>query len=84
MADNYNEKIYTPAELARFDGEDGPIYIAYRGIIYDVSACPRWRRGMHENLHFPGIDLTSAISEAPHQEEVFNRPCVRRVGRLIS
>jgi predicted heme/steroid binding protein len=75
-------RLFTPEELLHYDGEDGPIYVAYQGIVYDVSDCPKWRQGMHENLHFPGLDLSGEMSEAPHREEVFRRPCVKRVGRL--
>ena len=58
------------------------MYLACAGIVYEVTGCPRWRTGLHENLHFPGQDLTDEMREAPHGEEVFCRPCVRRVGRL--
>ena len=70
-------------ELRRYDGDEKPIYIAYQGIVYDVSDCPRWKSGLHEHLHFPGQDLTSELYDAPHSDEVFTRPCVKRVGRLI-
>jgi predicted heme/steroid binding protein len=78
------ERLFTEQELRRFDGEDGPAYVAFQGVVYDVSGCPRWRRGMHEQLHFPGLDLTSAMPAAPHGEEVFTRPCVKRAGLLKS
>ena len=78
------ERVFTTRDLRRYDGENGPIYIAYQGIVYDVSDCPRWRTGLHERLHFPGQDLSGEINDAPHGEDVFTRPCVRRVGRLIS
>lgn len=77
------EKKITLAELRRCDGESGPAYIAYQGVVYDVSDCPKWRLGLHENLHFPGQDLSSALAQAPHAAEVFSRPCVRRVGILV-
>ncbi len=80
---NSFDKIFTERELLRYDGEDRPMYIAYEGIVYDVSECPKWRRGMHENLHFPGLDLSDEMGEAPHKDEVFLRPCVKRVGILI-
>jgi predicted heme/steroid binding protein len=57
--------------------------VAYRGFVYDVSACPRWRSGLHQGLHFAGQDLTQELAEAPHASEVFQRPCVRRLGRLV-
>lgn len=72
------------AELRRNNGDRGrPRFVAHGGRVYDVSDCPKWRRGLHEGLHFPGQDLTSELPEAPHGEEVFGRPCVRLVGRLV-
>jgi predicted heme/steroid binding protein len=76
------DRTFTINELRRFDGENDLMYIAYQGIVYDVSDCPHWRAGMHERLHFPGQDLTSEISDAPHSQDVLSRPCVRRVGIL--
>jgi predicted heme/steroid binding protein/uncharacterized membrane protein len=65
---------FTPEELAHFDGKDGkPIYIAYRGKVYDVSQSKMWRGGQHMKRHPAGRDLTSDIQAAPHQEEVFER-----------
>ncbi|HNB52088.1 MAG TPA: cytochrome b5 domain-containing protein [Anaerolineales bacterium] len=80
-----SERTFTLAQLKLFYHGDGvPAYIAYDGIVYDVTDCPKWRTGMHEQLHWPGQDLTSELPEAPHAEEVFTRPCVKRVGILIS
>jgi predicted heme/steroid binding protein len=77
-------RVFTQRELLRYNGDDGPMYIAHQGIVYDVSDCPKWRSGLHENLHFPGQDLTFEFPEAPHGMEVFDHPCVRRVGSLVS
>jgi predicted heme/steroid binding protein len=77
------QKIFTEQELRAYDGEDSPMYVAYQGIVFDVSDCPKWRTGLHEGLHFPGQDLSSEIVDAPHGEEVFSRPCVRRIGQMI-
>ena len=72
------------AELRRCDGEGGrPAYVAVAGVVYDVSGCPKWRTGFHEQLHFAGQDLTSELPDAPHTAEVFFRPCVKRVGILV-
>jgi predicted heme/steroid binding protein len=77
------ERLITAQELHRNTGERGyPKWIAHNGIVYDVSDCPKWRTEMHERLHFPGLDLTSELPDAPHKEEVFTRPCVKVVGRL--
>ncbi len=78
------ERNITLAELRRNNGDRGSQkFIAYKGIVYDVTDCPRWRLEMHERLHFPGQDLTPALPDAPHQENVFTRPCVKVVGRLV-
>jgi predicted heme/steroid binding protein len=75
--------IVTQLELRRNNGERGSRkYIAHNGIVYDVTDCPKWRQDLHENLHFPGQDLTSELPDAPHAEEVFSRPCVKTVGKL--
>lgn len=79
-----HDRRVTLEELRRQDGERGARkWVAYRGQVYDVSDCPRWRKDLHENLHFPGLDLTGALPEAPHGEQVFTRPCVQHVGRLV-
>jgi predicted heme/steroid binding protein len=73
----------TQAELRRNNGDRGsPKWVAYRGVVYDVSDCPRWRADLHEGLHFPGQDLTAEVADSPHQETVFTRPCLRVMGFL--
>ena len=75
----------TESELKRNTGERGTRkYIAFQGIVYDVSDCPKWRNDLHEQLHFPGQDLTTELPDAPHAKEVFSRPCVKVVGKLES
>jgi predicted heme/steroid binding protein len=76
------QRAFTERELQAYDGEDGPMYVAFNGIVYDVSDCPRWRSGLHEGQHFPGLDLSAEMEGGPHGPEVFKRPCVRQVGNL--
>ena len=77
------ERIISDFELRRNNGESGARkYIACDGIVYDVTDCPKWRGDLHEQLHFPGQDLTSEFPDAPHKEEVFKHPCVKIIGRL--
>lgn len=77
------DRIITEMELRRNTGERGSRkFIAHDGIVYDVTDCPKWRLDLHENLHFPGQDLTSELPDAPHQADVFTRPCVKIVGKL--
>ncbi len=73
----------TLAELRRNNGERGSRkFVAFQGVVYDVTDCPRWRLELHERLHFAGLDLTDELRDAPHREGVFTRPCVKVVGRL--
>jgi len=79
------DQIISLQELKRGTGERGTRkLIAFNGIVYDVTDCPKWRLDLHENLHFPGQDLTHELPEAPHQEEVFKHDCVKIIGRLES
>ena len=79
------ERVISDFELRKQNGERGARkFIAHRGIVYDVTDCPKWRLELHENLHFSGQDLTSELPDAPHEEDVFTRPCVKVVGRLES
>jgi predicted heme/steroid binding protein len=60
------ERLFTENELRLYNGDDRlEIYIAYQGVVYDVTDCPRWWRGMHERLHFPGQDLSGEMADAP-------------------
>ena len=79
------DNIVTEMELRSNTGERGTRkFIAYQGIVYDVTDCPKWRLEMHEFLHFPGRDLSIELEEAPHKEDVFSRPCVKIIGKLQS
>jgi predicted heme/steroid binding protein len=77
------ERIFSERELQQFDGTRGkPAYIAYDGIVYDVTASTLWRNGLHKDLHYAGTDLTRTLRKAPHTTEVFTHVTVKRVGRL--
>ena len=66
-------KEYTKSQLALRNGQDKPeIWVAYKGIIYDVTESRLWRRGQHYE-HWAGQDLTDELSDAPHADEVFER-----------
>ena len=57
---------FNRASLARQDGDRRPAYVACRGLVYDLSASPEWRGGLHRNLHWAGQDLTAELADAPH------------------
>jgi predicted heme/steroid binding protein len=63
----------SPSQLALFNGQDKPeIYIAYKGLVYDVSASRLWKNGKHYE-HWAGQDLTPELADAPHSEKVFEK-----------
>lgn len=73
-------KEFTLEELKAFDGKDGnPAYVAYEGVVYDVSESAMWGDGDHEGEHMAGGDLTEEHAEAPHDVYVTDFP---EVGRL--
>jgi predicted heme/steroid binding protein/uncharacterized membrane protein len=68
------DKQFTIAELSRYDGKEGrPIYIAFKGKVYDASNSHLWKSGSHGSGHPAGTDLTEAIAKAPHSEDVLAR-----------
>ena len=72
----------TPAQLSLRNGQDKPeIWVAFKGLVYDVSASRLWRSGKHYE-HWAGQDLTDELEDAPHNEKVFEKFPV--VGRLFS
>lgn len=63
-------QIFTAASLAQYDGQNGhSAYFAYKGQVYDATGQPNWVNGLHFT-HLAGKDLTSAMSLAPHGDEV--------------
>jgi predicted heme/steroid binding protein len=75
-------KEYTPQQLAVCNGQDREeVWVAYKGIIYDVTYSRLWRNGRHYE-HWAGQDLTHELKDAPHTEAVFER--FKVVGRLKS
>ncbi len=65
--------IYTRFQLALRNGQDRPeIWVAYLGIIYDVTHSRLWLDGKHYE-HWAGQDLTDELKDAPHSERVFER-----------
>jgi predicted heme/steroid binding protein len=63
-------KEMTEEQLAAFDGKEGrPAYIAYKGIIYDITNSRLWKSGQHMMKHHAGTDLTEMLKLAPHGED---------------
>ncbi|MGM0534306.1 MAG: cytochrome b5 domain-containing protein, partial [Campylobacterota bacterium] len=59
-------------ELQKHNGKNGnKAYIAYKGVVYDVTQSRLWQEGDHEGMHTAGTDLTTVLKNAPHGQEVF-------------
>ena len=73
---------YSKAYLALRNGQDKPqIWVAFKGIIYDVTESRLWKNGKHYE-HWAGQDLTEELMDAPHSDQVFAKFEV--VGRLLT
>jgi len=71
---------YTKSQLALRNGQDKPeIWVAYKGVIYDVTESRLWSHGKHYE-HWAGQDLTDELPDAPHSHEVFER--FKAIGQL--
>ena len=74
--------VYTKQQLALRNGQDKPqIWIAYKGLIYDVGSSRLWKNGKHYE-HWAGQDLTDELREAPQNENVFDK--FEPIGHLIT
>jgi predicted heme/steroid binding protein len=74
------KEIYTLQQLALRNGQDKPeVWIAYKGVIYDVSDSRLWKTGKHYE-HWAGQDLTDELADAPHTASVFSR--FKAIGNL--
>jgi predicted heme/steroid binding protein len=71
--DNLTLPEYTRAQLALRNGQDKPqIWVAYEGLIYDMTHSRLWRDGKHYE-HWAGQDLTPELADAPHTAIVFEK-----------
>jgi predicted heme/steroid binding protein len=72
---------YTRSQLALRNGQDKPeVWVAYKGIIYNVTKSRLWRNGKHYE-HWAGQDLTDELKDAPHSATVFDK--FEPIGKLI-
>ena len=78
---NKNLPGFTVVQLSLRNGVDkDEVWIAYRGLIYDVSLSRLWRKGQHYE-HWAGQDLTHELKDAPHTENVFEK--FKIVGKIV-
>jgi predicted heme/steroid binding protein len=83
LAPALSDGVCTIDGLGRYDGKDNrPAYVAYKGIIYDMSKSRLWKNGSHLAKHSAGNDLTDLLKTAPHGEDkILAMP---RVGKLLA
>jgi len=68
--------------LATYNGKDGqPAYVAFEGIIYDLSALADWRAGEHHGVT-AGKDITDVFSQSPHSKSILKLAVV--VGKVVT
>lgn len=77
----YNsEKVFTPAELARYDGKDGnPAYVAINGTVYDVTNNAAWAAATHFGL-IAGRDLTNEFASCHAGQPILSS--LKVVGKM--
>jgi predicted heme/steroid binding protein len=64
---------YSKQQLALRNGQEKPeIWVAFKGLIYDVTESRLWRNGKHYE-HWAGQDLTEELKDSPHTETVFEK-----------
>jgi predicted heme/steroid binding protein len=70
----YNKlKEFTLEELAKHDGKNETIYVAYQGKVYDVSSDSYlWKDGNHEGCT-AGKDITDEMDQTPHGSEILKK-----------
>ena len=74
-------KEITRAQLSLRNGQDKPdVWVAYRGVVYNVTDSRYWKNGKHYE-HWAGQDLTKELKDAPHTEYVFDK--LQVIGKLI-
>ncbi|MCB9262778.1 MAG: cytochrome b5 [Flavobacteriales bacterium] len=60
-------------QLSLRNGTDKPeVWVAYKGLVYDVSKSRLWFTGKHYE-HWAGQDLTDELIDAPHSASVFEK-----------
>lgn len=68
-------------ELAACNGIDGaPAWVAYQGLVYDVSSSYHWRQGRHQITNRAGQLYERGLNAAPHGPDLLERFPI--VGRL--
>ncbi len=79
-------KKFASDDLKQFDGQNGhPLYIVFKGKVYDLTSSKLWPQGKHMGMHIQSEDLTEAIKKAPHGEDnVYRYPLIGELAEPVS
>ena len=65
------DRIFSRKELSEYTGINGKeAFVGYNGKVYDVTGSFHWKSGKHWVLHEAGNDLTLAMKDAPHFDDL--------------
>lgn len=68
--------------LKAYNGTKGkPIYVAYKGIIYDVSKVDAFKKNTYKSL-VPGTDITKALAKIKNGENLLK--AASKVGKIVA
>lgn len=77
---NYEKVYFTLSQLSQYTGKNGnDAYIAYKGVVYDVTGNSNWPNGTHRGYINAGQDITSLFpnSGASHDDSnITSQPIV--------
>ena len=75
---------FTSEELKQFDGLSGhPLYVVFKGKVYDFSGSQLWLEGKHMGQHTSNEDLAESIKTAPHGEDnVLRFPVIGEIAEI--
>lgn len=73
------QKVFDKEELSKYNGQNGmPAYIAFEGMVYDVTGAKAWEGGKHRGIS-AGQDITQIIKSASHGTSVIDN--LEEVGK---
>ncbi|HRX42036.1 MAG TPA: cytochrome b5 domain-containing protein, partial [Clostridia bacterium] len=68
---------FTPEDLVQYNGLNGqPMYIAYEGVVYDVSYIESWVNGLYPEL-VRGSDITEIFNDLSYDIEILDHSIIR-------
>jgi arsenite oxidase small subunit len=78
-------RTFDSKDLQQFDGHEGrPLYVVFKGKVYDLSESRLWLGGKHMGMHTRDENLGETIKGAPHGEDTIARfPMLGEFGAVV-